>query len=76
MGLVWTSAGPDLLDPLDPRTLVFHLLRICCKTIPPVIYDTDLLDPISSLFTLNSLCKVLDDKIYNSLVLNWQVTSK
>ena len=42
-----TSAGPDLLDPLDPPTYFFNCLGSGAKTNPSDIYNTDLSDPIS-----------------------------
>ena len=70
--MVHISAESNLLDPLDLRTYIFQLSRICCKTHPSYIYHAD---PghgsigsdffETSFFTFHSLCKVVKKPITN-----------
>ena len=72
---IYRSAGPDLLDSLDPRTNFFNCLR--SGALDLVQNDSfghlpghesvgsDFVE--SSLFTFHSLCKVLDCDSQNSI---------
>ena len=72
---VYTSAGPDLLNPLNPRTYFFHCFASGAKRSLRIFRTRILVMDLSYpmffyFFTIHSLCQVLDYKIYYNLILN------